>query len=103
MFEIHSCFTNDQGDGSGHLFLIGSSTAYKFVTDESMLEGFLRRLRKMSDPELLRVGMVRKYRCSLEANIGFHSRESLATNLQLVEARKEWKRRYPNVPLNESF
>jgi hypothetical protein len=79
----------------------GREPVRKFVTDESKLEGLLQRLRKMSDPELLRFGMVSRHMCSLEGNPDHQSQESLV--IQLNEARKEWKRRYPTLPLNESF
>ena len=71
------------------------------MTDEPKLEELVQRLRKMSDPELLRFGMVSKYVCSLETNPDPHSQESLV--IQLMEARKEWKRRYPTLTLDESF
>jgi hypothetical protein len=71
------------------------------VTDESEIERLRQRLRKMSDPELLRFGVVSKYMCSPEANLDRRSRESFVT--QLNEAREEWKGRYPTLPLSESF
>ena len=71
------------------------------MTHEPKVEELVQRLRKMSDPELLRFGMVSKYMCSLGTNPDPLSRESLV--IQLDEARKEWKRRYPTLPLDQSF
>jgi hypothetical protein len=97
---IHASLTSE-GPGSGHRWNGPESLIHKFVTDDAKLEGLLQRLRKMSDPELLRFGMVSKHLCSLEGNSNSHSQESLV--IQLHEARKEWKQRYPTLPLNESF
>lgn len=54
------------------------------------------RLRGMSDQELLRFGTAAKVECS---NNSDPPREVL---LQLEEARVEWKRRMPDLPLNSS-
>lgn len=97
---IHASLTSE-GPGSGHHWNGPESLIPKFVTDDAKLERLLQRLRKMSDPELLRFGMVSKHLCSLEGNSDPHSQESLV--IQLNEARKEWKQRYPTLPLNESF
>lgn len=73
----------------------------KVVADESDIERLRQRLRKMSGPKLLRFGVVSKYMCSLETNLDRPSRESFV--MQLNEAREEWKRRYPELPLSGSF
>jgi hypothetical protein len=57
------------------------------------------RLRKMSDQELLRFGTAAKFMCSSQTNFGKPSREAFVT---LDEARAEWKRRKPDLPLNTS-
>jgi hypothetical protein len=55
----------------------------------------------MSDDELLRFGMVAKYMCSQGEKL---DKEKLkAFTLQLDEARKEWKKRFPELPLSSSF
>jgi hypothetical protein len=73
----------------------------KVVAEESDIERFHQRLRKMSGPKLLRFGVVNKYMCSLETNPDRLSRESFV--MQLNEAREEWNRRYPELPLRGSF
>jgi hypothetical protein len=56
---------------------------------------------EMSDEELLRFGMVAKYMCSRGEKL---DKEKLkAFTLQLDEARKEWKKRFPKLPLSSSF
>jgi len=59
------------------------------------------RLRKMSDPDLLRFGQAAKYMCSPEANAGHAPSEAFV--VQLREAREEWKRRKPEPPLHDSI
>ena len=51
----------------------------------------------MSDPELLRFGQASKYMCSPGANFGEQPRQVFLTQLQ--EARDEWRRRNPDLPL----
>jgi hypothetical protein len=56
---------------------------------------------EMSDEELLRFGMVAKYMCSQGEKL---DKEKLnAFTLQLDEARKEWKKRFPTLPLGSTF
>jgi hypothetical protein len=56
---------------------------------------------EMSDEELLRFGMVAKYMCSQGEKL---EREKLeAFTLQLDGARKEWKKRFPKLPLSPSY
>jgi hypothetical protein len=59
------------------------------------------RLKKMSDTELLRFGQEARYMCSLEANPGHPPNETFV--VQLREARAEWKRRHPQLPLSDSI
>jgi hypothetical protein len=54
----------------------------------------------MSDQELLRYGQAAKYMCSPRANMGKPPREEFV--IQLSEARNEWRKRFPKMPLNES-
>jgi hypothetical protein len=64
------------------------------------VESLRLRLRKMNDAELLRFGQAAKYMCSSEANKGKPPREEFV--IQLREARAEWRRRFPKLPLSES-
>jgi hypothetical protein len=58
------------------------------------------RLRKMTDQELLRFGQAARYMCSPYANMRKPPLEPSV--IQLREARAEWRRRYPKLPLRES-
>ena len=64
------------------------------------VEELRKRLRAMSETELLRFGQAAKYMCSPEANYG-PPRQVFV--VQLREARLEWRRRHPGLPLNESI
>jgi len=55
----------------------------------------------MPNSELLRFGMSAKLRCSQGANPNEPGLEDLAA--QLNEARREWNRRHPDLPLRDSF
>jgi|HubBroStandDraft_6_1064221.scaffolds.fasta_scaffold768435_2 hypothetical protein len=57
--------------------------------------------RKMSNSELLRFGLVAKHMCSKEADLG--AGEIEAFELQLNDARIEWNRRFPKLPLSATF
>ncbi len=70
-------------------------------TDPEDLEQLRERIRRMSDPELLRYGQVAKYMCSSEANQGKPPLETYVVQLQ--EARKQWWKRHPTPPLSNSF
>jgi len=52
----------------------------------------------MSDSKLLRVGISAKFRC-LQSDC----KQRASLTLQLEEARKEWNRRHPFLPLVDSF
>ena len=70
-------------------------------TDESEIDLARQRLFKMSNAELLRFGVTAKYKCSQKL-LSKHPRlESIA--MQLSEARAEWNRRHPALPLSISF
>lgn len=64
------------------------------------VENVRSRLRKMLDAELLRFGQAAKYMCSPRANMGKPPREEFV--IQLREARAEWQRRFPKLPMSES-
>jgi hypothetical protein len=68
-------------------------------TTEFAVEALRFRLRKMNDPELLRFGQDAKFICSPIANMGQPPREEFT--IQLREARAEWRRRFPKLPMNE--
>ena len=56
---------------------------------------------EMSDTELLRFGTVAKYMCSGKVCLDTARRQTFAS--QLAEARKEWNRRFPSLPLATTF
>jgi hypothetical protein len=56
---------------------------------------------RMSSSELLRFGVSAKFRCSQESTPNDPERTGLAA--QLNEARFEWNRRHPDLPLRDSF
>ena len=58
-------------------------------------------LINLSNAELLRLGMVAKYKCSQQANLSDQQRLRYAA--QLDAARKEWDRRFPTLPLSATF
>jgi hypothetical protein len=64
------------------------------------LDALRSRLRKMDDAALLRFGHAARYMCSPTANMGQPTREEFL--VQLREARTEWQRRFPELPLSES-
>jgi hypothetical protein len=55
----------------------------------------------MSNPELLLFGVKTKCLCCLEVNTDQSPPEGVFD--QLGEARVEWKRRNPSLPLSDSF
>jgi hypothetical protein len=56
---------------------------------------------RMSSSELLRFGLSAKFRLSLEPTADDPEPTELST--QLNEARLEWNRRHPDLPLRDSF
>jgi hypothetical protein len=56
---------------------------------------------RMSDTELLRFGTHAKFKCTLAENPDDPLMTTLVT--QLAEARAEWNRRHPDLPLRDSF
>jgi hypothetical protein len=69
--------------------------------DSPEFESIRLRISRMASTELLRFGVVTKFRCShiLSPN---HRQQELLT-AELIEARAEWNRRYPRLPLCDSF
>src|ERR1700704_1681477 len=80
---------------------IGRIQRQRVGIDESDIEGLRQRLRGMSNPELLMFGVTTKCLCSLEASADQSPPGGVL--VQLREAREEWKKRNPSLPLSESF
>jgi hypothetical protein len=57
-------------------------------------------ISKMSDADLLLVGIVAKHKCSDE-HLSPELREEFTR--QLAEVRDEWKARFSNLPLSATF
>jgi hypothetical protein len=74
---------------------------FKGVIYEINIEDLRERLCGMTDDELLRFGWIARYACS--PDIQADGRDHEASVLQLHEAREEWNRRNPRLPLRESF
>jgi len=70
------------------------------IQTELNVEALRRCLQRMPETELLRFGQAAKYICSNETNYGPPCEVPL---LQLTEARAEWRRRHPELPLAESI
>jgi hypothetical protein len=62
-------------------------------TSEFNLENLRERLQRMPDDELIRFGKACRALLTPQANLGRPPREVFVVQLQ--EARKEWRRRYP--------
>jgi hypothetical protein len=78
-----------------------NSVGFSSSDNEIDLEGLRARLRKMTDSELLRYGRAAKSMCSPDAYFGQAPRQAFL--IQLEEARQEWRRRNPNLPLADSI
>jgi hypothetical protein len=72
-----------------------------FPAVEFHIERLRARLRAIPDSQLLQVGQAAKMLCSTETNLGEPSLEIYA--VQLREAREEWRRRHPKLPLRDAF
>ena len=68
---------------------------------ESEIESVHQRLSLMSNPELLRFGVITSCKSLRTPLSDRHKKETLV--MQLSEARAEWKRRFPELTLSESF
>jgi hypothetical protein len=68
-------------------------------TDPEDIERVRERLRKMSDNDLLRYGQASRHMADPKNNYGD---PNPAFQIQLDEARAEWRRRHPKLPLSES-
>ncbi len=77
------------------------TTVCETVTRVSECENSLVSISNMSSSELLRFGLSAKYRLSLGPAPDDPELTGLAA--QLNEARLEWNRRHPHLPLRDSF
>jgi len=80
---------------------MGTIQRKRKAIDELDIEGLRQRLHRMSNPELLMFGVTTKCLCALDASPD--SSPSGGVLVQLREAREEWKKRNPSLPLSESF
>jgi hypothetical protein len=80
---------------------LGRNSKGRFAANESDIETLREHLRKMSNPELLLFGVTTKCQCCSEKRPERTPQEAIL--VQLNEARKEWNRRNPSLPLRESF
>jgi hypothetical protein len=71
------------------------------TNNESDIEELRQSLRRMSNAELLMFGVTTKCLCSLETSPDQSPPGGVL--VQLREAREEWKKRNPSLPLSESF
>jgi hypothetical protein len=65
------------------------------------IESLRARLRAIPDSQLQQVGQAAKMLCSPEINSGAPPLECYV--VQLREAREEWRRRHPKLPLRDAF
>jgi hypothetical protein len=65
------------------------------------IECLRARLRAIPDSQLLQVGQAARMLCSTETSLGEPPLEIYA--VQLREAREEWRRRHPKLPLRDAF
>ena len=77
------------------------TTVCETVTRVSECENSLVSISNMSSSELLRFGLSAKYRLSLGP--APDDPELADLTAQLNEARLEWNRRHPHLPLRDSF
>lgn len=80
---------------------LGRDPRSQYPVKESDIKRLRQRLRTMSNPELLLFGVATKYQCSRETEPGHAPPEDVL--VQLAEARKEWTKRNPSLPLRDSF
>jgi hypothetical protein len=66
------------------------------------LDSLRARIREMNDAELLRFGQAARFLCSPGQNSGRQPREKFVIQLK-KEARAEWRRRFPKLPLKASM
>ncbi len=69
----------------------------RVAIEEPNPENLGQRLRGMSNPELLLFGVTTKWGCFFETSPDQSPPEDVL--VQLTEARKEWWRRNPGLPL----
>ena len=64
------------------------------------IERIRQRILKMSDIDLLRYGQAARYMSDPRNN---HGRPNPSFQVQLDEARCEWRKRHPKLPLSTSL
>jgi hypothetical protein len=69
-------------------------------TDPEDIEQIRERIHMMSDSALLRYGQAARYMADPKSN---HGKPNPSFQVQLDEARREWKRRHAKLPLSESL
>jgi hypothetical protein len=75
--------------------------SYKCKAEQSAMRAKHLSLNKMSNAELLRLGIVAKYECSQGTDKEYNMSEMYA--LQLAKVQKEWTIRFPKLPLSATF
>jgi hypothetical protein len=66
---------------------------------EINIEEFRKRIQQMSDAQLLRFGRAARNRCDPKQSA--NGKVEAAHELQLVELRQEYRRRFPKKDVNE--
>jgi hypothetical protein len=89
---------------------VGGIAARRFLSEQAGMPGIAQtkfdveelcqHLKTMPETELLRFGQVVKYMCSPKENC---ESPGEAFIVQLREARAEWRRRHPQLPLIDSI
>jgi len=77
------------------------TTVYETEIGEPEIEDVRQHVSTMSSSELLRFGVTAKFRCSRGPGLEHAQKEALEA--QLLEARTEWNKRHPSLPLRDSF
>jgi hypothetical protein len=70
-----------------------------FLSETDMIDIF-SRVSEMSDSELLRMGVITKFKCSSQSGSDWRRHELAA---QFEALRNEWKRRFPDLPLSSTL
>jgi hypothetical protein len=71
-----------------------------FLSETHTIDIF-SRLSEMSDSELLRIGVITKFKCSSQSGLSDERRHEFAAQFEAV--RNEWKWRFPDLPLSSTF
>jgi hypothetical protein len=72
----------------------------RMITEtEFNIEEFKKRIQKMSDAQLLRIGRTTRNRCDPKQSA--NGKAEAVHELQLVELRQEYRRRFPKKDVKE--